>query len=112
MPSRGPKTVKAASQRFCRHLVQLQIATQLLPCRPGTAAPPSTLNTMTRLARLRMGTAKAVARACSVLQFHAIKTFVSICGCGDGGAIKIGRPLSNKAASRFSSVDPSHRDLV
>jgi hypothetical protein len=47
-----------------------------------------------------------------VLQFHAIKTFVSICGCGDGGAIKIGRPLSNKAASRFSSVDPSHRDLV
>jgi hypothetical protein len=34
------------------------------------------VNTTTRLARLRMGIAKAVARACSVLQFHAINTFV------------------------------------
>jgi hypothetical protein len=31
-----------------------------------------TVNTTTRLARLRMGIAKAVARACSVVQFHAI----------------------------------------
>ena len=46
-----------------------------------------------------MGSAKAVVRACSVLQFHAIKTFVPIWGCGDGGAINTGRPLSNKPAS-------------
>src|SRR5215470_2660785 len=36
------------------------------PVGPGTAAPPSTVNTTTRLARLRMGIAKAVTRACSV----------------------------------------------
>src|SRR5262249_23584878 len=40
-----------------------------------------------------------VARACSVLQFHAINTFVPISGRGIGGAIKTGRPLSNKPAS-------------
>jgi hypothetical protein len=65
--------VKSDGQRFCRHLVQLQITAHCSPVGPGTAAPPSmTVNTTTRLARLRMGIAKAVARACSVVQFHAI----------------------------------------
>ena len=37
-----------------------------------------------------------MARACSVLQFHAISTLVPICRGGDGGHRSIGRPLSNK----------------
>ena len=73
---------------------------------PGTAAPPSTVNTTTRLARLRIGIAKAIVRACSVLQFHATKTLVPICGRGDGGATKTGRPLSNKAASSVPIREP------
>jgi hypothetical protein len=70
------------------------------------AAPPSTVNTTTRLARLRMGIAKAMVRACSVLQFYAIKTLVPICGCGDGGVTKTGRPLSNRAASSVLIREP------
>jgi hypothetical protein len=31
---------------------------------------------------------KATVRACSVLQFHATKALVPICGRGDGGATK------------------------
>src|SRR5207248_10959994 len=58
-----------------------------------------TVNTVTRLARLRIGIAKAVARVCSVLEFHAIKTLTPISGGGEGGAIKTGRPLSNNPAS-------------
>jgi hypothetical protein len=73
---------------------------------PGTAAPPSTVNTTTRLARLRRGIAKAMVRACSVLQFHAIKAFVPICDRGDGGATKTGRPLPNKAVSSVAIREP------
>ena len=40
-----------------------------------------------------------MARACSVLQFHAINTLVAICRGGDGGASSIGRPLSNRQDS-------------
>jgi hypothetical protein len=45
-------------------------------------------------------------RACSVLQFHATKALVPICCGGDGGAIKTGRPLSNKAASSVPMREP------
>ena len=82
MPSRGPGSPHLSGDR------QDQRST-VLPAPRSTAdsgtvaalsgrVPPLRLRTMTRLARLRMGIAKAVARACSVLQFHAIKTFVPI----------------------------------
>src|SRR5262249_55429542 len=51
------------------------------------------------LACLGRGIAKGVVLACSVLPFHAIRIFSPMrCG-GDGGAIKTGRPGSNKPAS-------------
>src|SRR5262249_24354013 len=50
--------------------------------------------------------AKAMLRACSVLQFHASKTLVPNCGRGDGGATKTGRPLSNKPASSVPIREP------
>jgi hypothetical protein len=41
----------------------------------------------------------AVVLACSVLPFHAIRIFSPMRYGGDGGAIKTGRPDSNKPAS-------------
>src|SRR5262249_16861856 len=43
--------------------------------------------------------ARAVARACSVLQFHATSTCVAICRGGEAVDSSIGRPLSNRPDS-------------
>src|SRR5262245_60241246 len=58
--------VKTDGQRFCRHLVQLQITAQLFTCWSRYRCSTFDRQPTTRLARLRMGIAKEVTRACSV----------------------------------------------
>src|SRR5579871_2730935 len=73
---------------------------------PGTAAPPSTCSTVMRSALRSNGIANAVVRACSVLQFHAIRTLAPISCGGVCAAIRIGRPLSNRPDSIALSCKP------
>ena len=104
----GALDQKVATQRFCRRqdcLTGVSV-TKLDRQRLGrnaitlkTSVPPVTVSTVTRSARWRSGIARAVARACSVLQFHATNTLVAICRDGDGKDSRIGRPLSNRAVS-------------
>ena len=68
------------------------------PLGPATVAP-STVRMVTRSARRSSGMAKAVVRACSVLQFQAIRMLVANERGGSGGAMTTGRPLSNRADS-------------
>ena len=52
------------------------------------------------------GMANAVARACSVLQFHAISMLSPMLCGGAGGAKSTGRPLSNNADSKVVMRGP------
>ena|SRR5215467_10954152 len=58
--------VKSDGQRFCRHLVQLQITAQLLTC--WSRYRCSAFDRQHGDAARALGIAKAVTRACSVLQ--------------------------------------------
>ena len=68
------------------------------PPGPGTM-PSSTLTTRTSWAWARKGIASAIVRAVSVLPFQAIAMLWPRAWGGRGGAIRIGRPLSNSAFS-------------
>ena len=81
------------------------------PDGPGTAAPPGIVKTVTRSACCSSGMANAIARACSVLPFHAISTLVAICFGGDGGDSRIGRPLSNRPDSKARWCQAERRSI-
>ena len=97
----------ASPGRPLRGVTDFSLAVMPLACRlpsaslalgPGTIWP-STLTSVTRLALRRIGIAIKITRAVSVLAFQWMTTFWPKALGGVGGAISMGRPLSNSAAS-------------
>ena len=70
---------------------------------PGSAGP-GTVRTTTSCARFSRGMAKAMLRAVSVVPFQAIAMRSPSVAGGRGGAIRTGRPLSKRTASRVDAV--------